>query len=215
MTKKSPQKHAPKQSQQVRIIGGEFRRRQVSFVCADGLRPTPDRLRETLFNWLMGNLLGAKVLDVFAGSGALGFEALSRGAESCVFIEKNLAQFNHLKATAQAFNIGHKSQIIHNDALAALTTLLNLTYDDASHAFDVVFIDPPYDSGLYEPILNALITHQHLTTDSLIYIEHDAPLDKLAQHFDLYAIKSTKVGQVYAGLFHLNQAPPKLLIADK
>lgn len=204
MSKKSPQKHSPKQSQQVRIIGGEFRRRQISFVCADGLRPTPDRLRETLFNWLMGDLLGAKVLDVCAGSGVLGFEALSRGADFCVFIEKNSAQFHCLKATAQALNIEHKSQLIHHDALAVLKGDVHTVFEGC---FDVVFVDPPYDSGLYEPILNALITHQHISSSSLIYMEHDAPLESLAQRFNLDTIKSTKVGQIHAGIFQTSTQP--------
>ena len=81
----------------LRIIGGEWRSRKLPFVDAPGLRPTPDRIRETLFNWLQGNIHGAKCLDMFAGSGALGFEALSRGASDVIFVEKNVACASQLK----------------------------------------------------------------------------------------------------------------------
>lgn len=197
--KKSQTKSSSKQNQGVRIIGGQLRRRQVEFVNADGLRPTPDRLRETLFNWLRTDLLHANVLDICAGSGVLGFEALSHGAHYCTFIEKNFAQYKKLMVAANTLGVINKSRIIYGDALIALQEI-------SAQTFDVVFIDPPYHSGLYETILSTLITQQRLTAQSLLYIEHNIPLDELTKSFALCNKKSAKIGQIYAGLFQPTDA---------
>ncbi|WFF37910.1 16S rRNA (guanine(966)-N(2))-methyltransferase RsmD [Moraxella nasibovis] len=179
---------------QVRIIGGQFKRRNISFIDADGLRPTPDRLRETIFNWLMGDLQDAKVLDVCAGSGVLGFESLSRGASFAVMIEANQAQASELKRNADVLKLSKSDiHIIHATAQSALPTL------DAS--FDVIFIDPPYALNLWHEILTLIIKHRLTHADTLIYIESDQALDRLIESFSLDIIKSAKVGQVFAGIF--------------
>lgn len=186
----------PKSANQVRIIGGQFKRRNISFIDADGLRPTPDRLRETIFNWLMGDLQDAKVLDVCAGSGVLGFESLSRGASFVTMIEANQAQASELKRNADVLKLNKSSiHIIHATAQTALPTL--------NTVFDVIFIDPPYALNLWREILTLISKHRLIHTDTLIYIESNKPLDELTQSFNLHTIKSTKVGQVFAGIFQL------------
>lgn len=187
---KKPQKPSPQKSQ-VRIIGGQHKRRLIDFVAIDGLRPTPDRLRETLFNWLMGDLNGARVLDVCAGSGVLGFESLSRGASFATLIEFDKNQANQLKQTAQTLKLDNAT-ILQGDCLAILPTLTT--------PFDVVFIDPPYSLDLWQKILNALIANQLIHKNTLIYLEADRPLDDLTANNNLVIIKSTKVGQVWAYL---------------
>ena len=129
----------------VRIIGGQFKRRSINFINADGLRPTPDRLRETLFNWLMANIYDAKVLDVCAGSGVLGFEALSRGASWVVMVEPNPTQARTLKHNADILKLtsSHLS-IINDTAQHALPTF--------STPFDIIFIDPPYALDIWHDI---------------------------------------------------------------
>lgn len=187
---KKPQKPSPQKSQ-VRIIGGQHKRRLIDFVAIDGLRPTPDRLRETLFNWLMGDLNGARVLDVCAGSGVLGFESLSRGASFATLIEFDKNQANQLKYTAQTLKLDNAT-ILQGDCLAILPTLTT--------PFDVAFIDPPYSLDLWQKILNALILNQLIHKNTLIYLEADRPLDELITNNDLIIIKSTKVGQIWAYL---------------
>ena len=128
---------------QVRIIGGEWRSRRITFPDRDGLRPSADRVRETLFNWLGQNLGGQCCLDLFAGSGALGFEALSRGAASVVMVEKSRRVCEALRRNADL--LGAKNLQLHcADALEFAT----VAAADAAARFDVVFLDPPFHSPL-------------------------------------------------------------------
>ncbi len=180
-------------STQVRIIGGQQRGRLVQFCAIDGLRPTPDRLRETLFNWLMGHLLHARVLDVCAGSGVLAFESLSRGADSAVLIEANPTQARQLSKQAGQLGLSANTIIHTAYAQSVLPTLQG--------TFDVIFIDPPYAQALWHMLLDGLFNAQLLHSDSLIYVEADKPLDNLSDDFALKIHKSTKVGQIYAYLF--------------
>lgn len=202
----------------VRIIGGQFKRRVVRFVDAEGLRPTPDRLRETLFNWLLSDMNGAYVLDSCAGSGVLGFEALSRGAAHTTFIEVNPAQSQMLRQSADQLKLDATTyQIMQGTAEQVLTqNQLSQRY------FDVVFIDPPYAQDLWQPILSALITGSFIDTNTLIYLEADRELtDQLTQLADTLnqrlstnqqatvrfeCLKQTKVGQVVAGLYRLSSS---------
>lgn len=205
----------------VRIIGGQFKRRVVRFVDAEGLRPTPDRLRETVFNWLLADIHDAHVLDSCAGSGVLGFEALSRGAAHTTFIEVNPAQSQMLRQSADQLRLDTSIyQIIQGTAEQVLTQ-----NQLVQRHFDVVFIDPPYAQDLWQPILTALITQSLINTDTLIYLEADKELeDQLIQlakalNEDISAahqpppkaigfecLKQTKVGQVVAGLYRLSSS---------
>ena len=205
----------------VRIIGGQFKRRSVSFIDAEGLRPTPDRLRETLFNWLIADIHDAQVLDSCAGSGVLGFEALSRGAAHTTFIEINPAQSNMLRQSAEQLRLAANTyQIIQGTAEQVLTQNQTLP-----HHFDIVFIDPPYAQDLWQPILMALIKQSLITTETLIYLEADkdltlqlnqlvaslnensAPQAETTQGIiGFECLKQTKVGQVVAGLYRLSSS---------
>lgn len=197
---KKPTQKSTKAVNQVRIIGGQHKRRLLTFVDAQGLRPTPDRLKETLFNWLTGYLTDARILDACAGSGALGFEAVSRGAKTAILIEPNLAQAQMLKQNAKLLRLSDKLTIVSTDAISALNTMHD--------AFDIIFIDPPYALNLWQPILKNLLDNALIHADSKIYLEADKPLhsildDDTSTKFTL--IKSTKVGQAMAYL--LTPAP--------
>lgn len=203
----------------VRIIGGQYKRRIVSFIDAEGLRPTPDRLRETLFNWLIADIHDAKVLDSCAGSGVLGFEALSRGAAHTTFIEVSSAQVTMLRQSAEQLRLDASNyQIIQGTAEQVLTQ--NQTIQ---RHFDIVFIDPPYAQDLWQPILTTLIKQSLINTETLIYLEADKdltlqlgqlvasinesaePLADIAQSLIRFeCLKQTKVGQVVAGLYQLS-----------
>lgn len=150
------------QNQTLRIIGGQWRGRKLNFPDANGLRPTSDRVRETLFNWLAPRLVGARCLDLFAGSGALGIEALSRGAAHCDFVEAEpravQAISGHLK-TLSAEDRGHCHL---GSALSFLATAAN---------YDIIFVDPPFAAGMAPAVLSAILTRDCLTADGRIYLE--------------------------------------------
>ena len=173
---------------QVRIIGGKWRGRKLAVSAADGLRPTPDRIRETLFNWLGDLCRGAAVLDCFAGSGALGFEALSRGAARLVLLEQNRAALKQLRAAADVLAAA-QAEIIAGEALASIAGL--------QHRFDLVFIDPPYaQPRLRGETFGALESRGLLANGALVYFEwprgetFELPSAQLDWH------KSKSAGQV-------------------
>jgi len=176
----------------VRIIGGQWRRRNLGFPDGEGLRPTPDRVRETLFNWLGQDLTGWDCLDLFAGSGALGFEAGSRGAARSVLVERSPVAFASLKDNARLLQ-GENLQIIREDALkfVAFTDL----------RFDLVFLDPPYHQGWLEKL--APLLPRVLKDDALIYAEAEMPLESLGEW---ETVKRGKAGQVFYHLMSRNKA---------
>jgi 16S rRNA (guanine966-N2)-methyltransferase len=148
------------QRNKVRIIGGTLRRRMVTFPESTGLRPTPDRVRETVFNWLGQDLSGKRCLDLFAGSGAMGFEAASRQAAHVVMVEKSRAVAEVLKANRQALDI-NTVDVLCQDALQYLKS--------TRERFDVVFLDPPFDSELMQAVLPLLAAL--LEPEALVYVE--------------------------------------------
>ena len=154
--------HAPKGPGQVRLIGGRWRGSKLQVPAAPGLRPTSDRVRETLFNWLAPVLPGARVLDLFAGSGALGLEALSRGARSAVLVEREPALAAGLLETTRRLEGGEAATVVQADALAWLPAQPRLS-------FDIAFIDPPFAAGLWHKVLPALIPL--LADAAWLYIE--------------------------------------------
>ena len=147
----------------LRIIGGHWRGRKIRFGAALGLRPTLDRVRETLFNWLAPDIRDAHCLDLFAGSGALSFEALSRGAADVVAVERNSQSLRDLHKNSALFGANRMS-IIHSDALR---------YVDAphTHAFDIIFVDPPFHENLVATTLEALAGSDCMTQGTLVYVE--------------------------------------------
>lgn len=148
----------------VRIIAGQWRGRKLQFPATEGLRPTGDRLRETLFNWLAPHIEGAHCLDAFAGSGALGLEALSRGAASCHFIDNQSSAVNALNDNLMRLGCDNATVIP-----ASITDWLST----CEHVFDIAFIDPPFNSELYSPILTTLATSALLRDNALLYVESD------------------------------------------
>lgn len=177
---------------QLRIIGGEWKRRQLAFATIDGLRPTPDRVRETLFNWLMWDIQNANVLDLCAGSGALSFEALSRGAKTVVMIEPNQTQARFLTENLELLQVSkQRAKLKIGTAQLTLATL--------KEQFNVVFLDPPYSLNLWEEL--AMLVEPLIASQGFIYIEADRDLSQLKLPSTWIQIKSTKAGQVHAGLY--------------
>lgn len=169
----------------IRIIGGKWRGRRLAVGEAAGLRPTPDRVRETLFNWLAPIIEGARCLDVFAGTGALGLEALSRGAASCVFLERDPVLARGIEETLAGFG-SEGGEVRRGDALALLRA-------PATDFFDVVFLDPPFASGLLAPALAAL--PPHLAPGHRVYLEY--PADELpALDPDWTVLRGKRAGEV-------------------
>ena len=162
---------AKKGSQQssgsVRIIGGKWRSRNLRFVSVDGLRPTGSRIRETLFNWLAPTIEGARCLDLFAGSGALCFEALSRGADCCVAIEANsqaVSELRHNQAQLTANNL----DIVSGDCQKLLER------GNTAKPYDIIFLDPPFDMQLHKQVSRLLISGNWLASKAQIYCEFPA-----------------------------------------
>ncbi len=149
----------------LRIIGGEWRGRRIRFPGTGGIRPTPDRVRETLFNWLMAKVPGSRCLDLFAGSGALGLEALSRGAAQVTFVERECESAARLRETASMLAPG-RATVVEADALAWLA--------GAQPPFDIVFLDPPFAAGVITEAMQRLDAHGLLALDACIYLEMPA-----------------------------------------
>ena len=174
----------------VRIIGGEWRRRVLRFPDSEALRPTPDRVRETLFNWLGQDLSGLSCLDLFAGSGALGFEAASRGADKVVMVENSPKVFAALEANARLLDADGRLQIVRADALKFASSR-----HLAGSRFDVLFLDPPYKQGWIDrltPLLTELVAD-----DGVLYVEAECALDACGSW---RTVRSGRAGQVF---YHL------------
>ena len=176
----------------VRIIGGEWRRRVLSFPDSEGLRPTPDRVRETLFNWLGQDLTGLTCLDLFAGSGALGFEAASRGAAKVTMIDNSPKVLAALETNARMLDSDGRLQIVHADAVKFASSLRA-----NGSRFDVLFLDPPYNQGWIDRL--APLIPDLLADNGWLYIEAEFALETCG---DLHTVRSGRAGQVY---YHLMQ----------
>jgi len=155
-----------KGTNRVRIIAGVWRSRVLRFPTVPGLRPTPDRVRETLFNWLGQDLTGRRCLDLFAGAGALGFEAISRGAAEVVMVEKSRVALRALRENAARLG-ADRLQLVLDDALHFLAA-------PEVGSFDIVFVDPPYGTGLITGVLDRLPSV--LRPGGLVYVESDSAL---------------------------------------
>jgi 16S rRNA (guanine966-N2)-methyltransferase len=150
----------------VRIVGGRWRGTRLPVADADGLRPTADRVRETLFNWLQPALPGARVLDLFAGSGALALEALSRGAREAVLVERDAGLAASLRGTVARLGADGEARVVHADALSWLRA------PGAGEPFDIAFVDPPFAAALWPSVLEALPAV--LAADAWLYLEGPA-----------------------------------------
>jgi len=181
----------------LRIIGGQWRSRRLSVAAVPGLRPTPDRVRETLFNWLQGKVAGAECLDLFAGSGALGFEALSRGAKSVVMLEKHPAAVQALKANAALLQ-AQQAQIIQEDAMRYLQR--------TDTTFDLIFLDPPFRQNWLETILERIASKHLLKPQGMVYLEQELEADTDFAAFGFSIYRATQAGQVQSLLLILASA---------
>ncbi|MBV1787778.1 16S rRNA (guanine(966)-N(2))-methyltransferase RsmD [Marinobacterium sp. D7] len=198
MTRRNPARprHPIAEDAYVRIIGGQWRSRRVAFPEIDGLRPTPDRVRETLFNWLQGVTEGARCLDLCAGSGALGLEALSRGAGSVTFVDRSPQVARALQANLQLLK-AQNAEVIN----AAAVEWLDTRPTDEAERFDLVFMDPPFRQGLVAPLCALLESRNLLADRAMIYIEceRELKLPPLPDDWQLYREK--QAGQVSYRLY--------------
>ncbi len=191
MTSKKGRKHGARHRPgQVRIIGGKWRGRNIAVAASGDLRPTPNRIRETVFNWLSPRIEGAVCLDLFAGSGALGFEALSRGAANVVMLDTDpmaIAMLQHTQARLGADAV----KIIRQDALDWL--------EQNTVKYDIVFLDPPFQSDLMQQSCRLLSITGCLHSRACVYAETE--LGSRLHTARLRAVKTAQAGQVHYGLY--------------
>jgi 16S rRNA (guanine(966)-N(2))-methyltransferase RsmD len=174
----------------VRINAGEWRSRLIKFPDATGLRPTPERVRQTVFNWLGQELTGQTCLDLFAGTGVMGFEALSRGATSVTLVEKSMPAYKAMLENKLLLK-ADKAQVLHQDAMLFLHA--------NQQKFNLIFLDPPYNQQWLPKVLPLLA--QHLKSDGFIYAEAEDAIDlsaDFATGWDI--VKQSKAGNVF---YHL------------
>jgi 16S rRNA (guanine966-N2)-methyltransferase len=182
----------------VRIIGGKWRGRRL-VIPTDFIRPTPDRIRETVFNWLAPIISGAHCLDLFTGSGVLGFEALSRGAQYLEMVDQSLEVVNAIRATLQRFKV---------DNARVYQAQLPDQLHGAEQRFDIVFIDPPYKQNLLLPTCNFLETHQYLASPAYLFLEAERLIHENELPHNWQLMKAKQAGQV---AYHLAK---RMLIAE-
>ena len=174
----------------VRINAGEWRSRLIKFPDATGLRPTPERVRQTVFNWLGQELTGQTCLDLFAGTGVMGFEALSRGAASATLVEKSMPAYKAMLENKQLLK-AEQAQVLHQDAMVFLNT--------NQQKFNLIFLDPPYNQQWLPKVLPLLL--QHLKSDGFVYAEAEYALDENAEFVAGWqVVKQSKAGNVF---YHL------------
>jgi 16S rRNA (guanine966-N2)-methyltransferase len=189
------QKKGSKNNNQLRIIGGSWRGRKLAFPSIEGLRPTPDRVRETLFNWLTAVVPGARCLDLFAGSGALSFEALSRGALHADLVEASAEAAKQLNDNTAL--LAANARVWQTKAEAAITQL--------DPGYNIIFLDPPFHQSLLSSCITLIEQHQLLAEQAWVYIEtaSDESLPLIPPHWQLHREKHA--GQVSYRLFSVNK----------
>ena len=191
--KKSSSPHAKKVGQ-FRVIGGNWKGRKLRFIEVEGLRPSLDRIRETLFNWLQNDIHGTNCLDLFAGSGAIGIEALSRGAGNVQFVELNRKAFHQLEENLGLVNADN-AYVMHGDAFDFL--------QNNSQSFDIIFLDPPFHKGIAQKSVERLAAADWLKPGTMIYIEVERGLE-LNVPENWTELKDKKAGQLQYKLFEVN-----------
>lgn len=178
-----------------RIIGGQWRGRKLDFIEAEGLRPSLDRVRETLFNWLQADIHGAKVLDLFAGAGSLGIEALSRGAKSVQFVELNRQAAQKIEQNLALLKT-EDGQLLNGDALKFIQT--------NQQEFEIIMLDPPFHKGIAQQACDLLTDASWLKTGTLIYLEMEQNSElELPESWQL--LKDKKAGQLLYRLYRVVQ----------
>jgi 16S rRNA (guanine966-N2)-methyltransferase len=182
----------------VRIIAGRWRGRRLEFPAVPGLRPSPDRIRETLFNWLQGPIVDARCLDLFAGSGACGFEALSRSASEVVLVERDALVLRSLRASAERFG-APLPVIVAGDAFTFLKA--------PSRPFDLVFLDPPFAAGWLPELCRLLEDRGWLAPRAYVYLESAASEPDVPLPDAWETLRQTRAGDVRAVLARRRGAP--------
>jgi len=175
---------------EIKIIAGLFKGKKIKVPNIDDLRPTPNRLRESLFNILQFDIQGADCLDAFAGTGALGFEAYSRGAKSVTFIEKNIEAARFLKKTIDDFS-NPNLELIHQDCLHYLQS--------CKKTFDIIFLDPPFKQNLWHRCCDMIQKRHLLNPNASIYLESAMAILDIGSSFKCQ--KHAKVGDVFYAIF--------------
>ncbi|KPZ59054.1 Ribosomal RNA small subunit methyltransferase D [Pseudoalteromonas sp. P1-13-1a] len=178
----------------IRVISGQFRGRKLPVKNVEGLRPTTDRIKETVFNWLMQDTRDATVLDCFAGSGGLGFEALSRFAKNTTFIELDALAAKQLEQNICTLDLNN-AQVVQTNSLSYLAQ------KNINQPFDLVFVDPPFRKNLAQSSCDLLENNQWLSQDALIYVEVEIELSNFSPPNNWLLIKEKKSGQVFCRLY--------------
>lgn len=200
MGRHNPKRAKPQQPlSHLRIIGGSWRGRKLEFIPEEGLRPTPDRVRETLFNWIQSYLPDARCLDLFSGSGALGLEALSRGAESTTFVDQGYTATQQLRGNLQRLK-AQNAEVIQSDAV----TWLQQRITDMEPRYDIVFMDPPFRQDLAALCCELLEKHNLLAENAVIYVETESELPSLSVPDCWHEHRQKTAGQVNYRLFIRN-----------
>ena len=184
----------PKKQATTRIIGGSLKGSKLPYKQNKSIRPTESKTKETLFNWLLNDLQGKVCLDMFAGTGSLGIEALSRGAEKVVFVEKQKILSDKLKGNLKRLDVYVYSHVLHANAFS-------VDFDNLPYKFDILFLDPPFRENLIQRSLDFIETAKILSPKGLIYLEceKELRLDELTKSFNL--LKEAKGGQTQYGLY--------------
>ena len=180
--------HMPKKQATTRIIGGSLRGSKLPFKENRSIRPTEGKTKETLFNWLLNDLEGKTCLDMFAGTGSLGIEALSRGAKEVVFVEKQKKLADSLKTNLKRLQVYSSSQVLNANAFS-------IDFDNLPYKFDILFIDPPFRENLIQRSLDFVKSSNLLTPKALIYLECETELELVELTRDLNLLKESKGGQ--------------------
>ena len=184
------------QKAKLRVISGTFKGLKISFSPSELLRPTPQRTKETLFNWLQLHIKDSKCLDLFAGTGNLGIEALSRGAKEIIFVDIDKYLLNAINVLMRQLDLKKKTKTVAIDGLKYLK--------DSKGKYDIIFLDAPFDTNLNKEALSLIEKQKLLSENGFIYYEHDKKLsDEEISPFCL--IKYQKTGQVYSYLLELNR----------
>jgi len=177
----------------IRLISGKWRGKKLPVINKEGLRPTTDRTKETLFNWLMHDIRDANCLDCFSGSGSLAFEALSRFANHALLLERDKTVSQQLQENLTALHIDN-AQVIQTDSISYLQQTANQT-------FDVVFVDPPFNQNLVTPCCEALEKNGYLTDNALIYVEIESKATQVTLPANWKLLKEKSTGQVSYSLY--------------
>ena len=168
----------------IRVIAGKYKNRRLKFPSIDGLRPTSDQLKETIFNWLTPYIHSSTCIDAFAGSGSLGIESLSRGANKAIFYELNAKATHQIKENLQLLEITNY-EVHKKDCIKALSSIR------IEHSDLIIFLDPPFNKDLANPCLQAITSNSNILSDTIVYIETEKAAELDLTGFDILKEKNT------------------------